>query len=225
MPLERLPQIHGVCMSHGLSLSQTSLELKVSKSKLYSLLKQVGVVTTDRGNRKLVSNEDVEKMRSVLEIEGHYQSLFSNSSNQSNASREPTASQENPHVGALIAEKDKTILRLERQLDEANKKNDRFIESMVGLQQQMSHLNQRLLLSESTESSNTDYKEVIAEKRDIAEDGVLVEELPPEVISKPSRNYLSSTVWLVLLGIAVVSAYELGGGSASELLRGWLASN
>ena len=212
-------------MSHALSLSQTALELKVSKSKLYSLLKQVDVVTTDRGNRKLVSNEDIERMRSVLESEGHQQSLFSSSRSQSSNSSKPTGSQENQHVEALIAEKDKTILRLERQLDEANKKNDRFVESMVGLQQQMSHLNQRLLLSESTESSSPEYKEVIAEKKDVPEDGVLVDELPPEVLVKPSRNYLSSTIWLVLLGIAVVSAYELGGGSASELLRGWLATN
>lgn len=212
-------------MSHPLSLSQTALDLQVSKSKLYSLMKQVGVIPTNRGNKKLVSIDDVEKMRLALQEEGHQKSPFKNSCSQSKTSSDYVLSQENSHVEALIVEKDKTIQRLERQLDEANNKNDRFFESMVGLQQQMSYLNQKLLLSESTEPPSADYKEVIVEKQETPEEGVLVEELPPEVISKPSRNYISTTVWLILLSVAVVSAFEFGGGSASELLRGWLASN
>jgi hypothetical protein len=212
-------------MSHPLSLSQTALDLQVSKSKLYSLIKQVGVIPANHGNKKLVSSDDIERMRLVLQEEGHQQSLFKNSRSQSKINSESVSPQENPHVVALIAEKDKTIHRLEKQLDAANSKNDRFVESIVGLQQQMNQLNQKLLLSESTESPSPEYKEVIVEERNTPEEGVLVEDLPPEVISKPSRNYVSTTVWLILLGVAVISAFEFGGGSASELLRGWLAAN
>ena len=168
-------------MSHPLSLSQTALDLQVSKSKLYSLIKQVGVIPANRGNKKLVSVDDIERMRLVLQEEGHQQSLFNNSRSQSKTSSDSVPSQENPHVVALIAEKDKTIHRLEKQLDEANNKNDRFVESIVGLQQQMNQLNQKLLLSESTEPPSANYKEVIVEKKDTPEEGVLVEELPPEV--------------------------------------------
>jgi hypothetical protein len=212
-------------MPSALSLSRTATELKVSKSKLYSLLKQTGIVPTDRGNRKLVSADDIEKMRSVLESEGHQESLFSTSRSQSKVDDDQPREQSNPHVEALLKEKDRTIERLEKLLADSNLQNNRFMESIVGLQKQMSNLNQRLLLNETQESATASYKEVQVERGSNTEEGVLVDDIPPEIITRPSRNFLSPVVWVALLVIAVVTAYEFGGGSASELLRGWLASN
>lgn len=212
-------------MSHSLSLSQTALKLQVSKSKLYSLIRELGVVPKNRGNKKLVDANDIEKMRVLLESEGHQQSLFSNSRNQSKSADDVSSDQKNTHVEALIREKDKSIERLEKQLSEANLQNNRFMESIVGLQKQMSNLNQRLLLNEPSESVKPNIMEVQVERSSESEDGVLVNEVPPETFVKNSRNFLSPLIWLVLLGVAVISAYELGGGSLGEIFRNSLASN
>ena len=99
-----------------------------------------------------------------------------------------SSDQKNTHVEALIREKDKSIERLEKQLSEANLQNNRFMESIVGLQKQMSNLNQRLLLNEPSESMKPNIMEVQVERSSESEDGVLVNEVPPETSSLILRN-------------------------------------
>ena len=69
---EGLSREDRIRMRNSLSITQTAEDLKVSKVKLYSMMNKHGVIPANHGNRKLISAEDIERLRVILQEEGHY---------------------------------------------------------------------------------------------------------------------------------------------------------
>jgi hypothetical protein len=220
------------------SITNTAVSLNISKVKLYSMMRKHGIEATPSGNRKLIMDDQYEQLCELLKLEGRQPNLFNDTvgTDQSNSTSHQNLDSNNQYLKELLAEKSQQIERitsekndqvkwLTDQLESEKLERQNLQNGLMSLQGAMLKLDQRIALLQP--SKNSDVDEIKNVKTDVPdfEEVVIEKDVPLEVTAKSSRNYISTTVWLVLLGVAVISAFELGGGSASELLRGWLVSN
>lgn len=217
-----------------LSITKTAEFLKIPKPRLYKLLEEEGINTIQHGVRKLINRDDIERLSSLIESErkkkAEEQLLFSSESLQgSNSNRASKSSVDSSVddvlVQKLLSEKDRQIQRLESQLDSEKTERHNLQQGLLNLQAVMMKLDQRIsLLQEPEVKQESESIKPESGFKDI-EEAELVGKIQPEAVSPSSRSFLSPVIWLVLLMIAVVTAFEFGGGNAADLLRNLLASS
>lgn len=212
------------------SISSTAKDLSVSKIKLYKMIKQAGVEPVPFGNRKVIKEADFKKLRQILLDEGRQPELFnteketvhSHSKNSTNQSQPFTADQSNTYLADLLAEKDKQIERLEKQLDAEKAEKQGLQNGLIQLNGAMLQLDKRISMLQQPEQP--EHQEVVkAEDFKQAEEAVVVE---PEVVPMaPKKSGLAAPfIWAAAAALLTISAVELGGLSVGNLVRDLLAS-
>lgn len=213
------------------SISSTAKDLSVSKIKLYKMIKQAGVEPVPFGNRKIIKEADFKKLRQLLIDEGRQPELFdtdketvhSDSKNSANQSQPFTADQSNTYLADLLAEKDKQIERLEKQLDAEKAEKQGLQNGLIQLNGAMLQLDKRISMLQPVEQPERQEVVVKAEDFKQAEEAVVVE---PEVVPMaPKKSGLAAPfIWAAAAALLTISAVELGGLSVGNLVRDLLAA-
>ena len=221
------------------SITNTAASLGISKVKMYSMMRKHGIEATPSGNRKLITDDQYDHLCELLRLEGRdpVPSTDSGSISQSVTSSDTVQSATSDHyLKELLAGKNQEIERISREKDDQVKWLTNQLESeklerqnlqsgLINLQGAMLKLDQRISLLQPPEKADSVNINDVEPNKGNFEDMAIDKNFPHELGEKKRGNYASTTVWLVLFGVAIISAYELGGGSASELLRDWLTLN
>ena len=229
MRMMRIPKINmEFMMPH--SISSTAKDLSVSKIKLYKMIKQAGAEPVPFGNRKIIKDADFKKLRQILIDEGRQPELFntdketvsSNSKNSADHSQPFAADQSNTYLADLLAEKDKQIERLEKQLDIEKAEKQGLQNGLIQLNGAMLQLDKRISMLQPPEQP--EHQEVVV-KADFkeAEEAVVVE--PETAPLTPKKSGLATPlIWAAAAALLTISAVELGGLSVGNLVRDLLAA-
>jgi hypothetical protein len=220
------------------SITNTAISLNISKVKLYTMLRKHEIEPTPSGNRKLLMDDQIERLCELLKLEGRQPNLFNETvhTDQLNSISHQNSDKSDQYLKELLAEKTHQIERitsekndqvkwLTDQLESEKLERQNLQNGLMNLQGAMLKLDQRIALLQPVENSDLDEVQNVKAGVQDFEDAVIEKDVPVEVMTNSSRNYLSTIIWITLLGVAVISAYELGGGSLGEILRNSLALN
>lgn len=129
-----------------MSISKTAEHLSISKPTLYRLMKDHDIETHPHGVRKMISDEDISKLESLVSSKSQQQSFLNGTDGQS-SSRSKVSTVNGPHyLQELLADKDAQIQHLKDQLAKAQDTKDELYQGLMGIQQQMGSM--RLMLEQ-----------------------------------------------------------------------------
>ena len=237
-------------MDHSLNSARQSL--RVGKIRLYNYLDELGIEPTLNGNSKLITDKQLEEIRTAIQAEALSQQ--NPEDNLQNRIKIPktvpedtqdslkTASQNNLNNGTIYSNLRDEITHLrklleseqqERQekdkrhdevLKEFNQSTERFQAMLIQLQTKNNELSQKLLEAPKGKEEVTVSREAFKDtEREVVATSETIQPVPEQPVQAQNR-FFTTVIWAAAAVLLTISIVELGGFSISSLVRDLLAS-
>ena len=125
-----------------LSITQTSSLLQISKFRLLKLLEQEKIVAQKSGNKKILSEEQVQHLRNVVESVKEQTDLFSSKVEEQNL-KSSTTIDLSVHQ-SIVKELKEQIVYLQNQLDGEKKERSELSKGILAVQAQVFQVQKQL---------------------------------------------------------------------------------
>jgi len=125
-----------------LSITKTSTLLHISKFRLLKLLEQENIVPERSGNKKLLSENQIHQLRSVIEKSRNQEDLFSSSFNE-NIGKSSTTIDLSVHQ-EIVKELKEQIVFLQQQLEGEKKERSELSKGILAVQAQVFKVQQSI---------------------------------------------------------------------------------
>ena len=125
-----------------LSITKTSTLLHISKFRLLKLLEQENIVPERSGNKKLLSENQIHQLRSVIEKSLNQEDLFSSSFNE-NVAKSSTTIDLSVHQ-EIVKELKEQIVFLQQQLEGEKKERSELSKGILAVQAQVFKVQQSI---------------------------------------------------------------------------------
>ena len=237
-------------MDHSLNSARQSL--RVGKIRLYNYLDELGIEPTLNGNSKLITDKQLEEIRTAIQAEAlSQQNPEDNLQNrikrpktvpEDTQDRLKTASQNNLNNGTIYSNLRDEITHLrklleseqqERQekdkrhdevLKEFNQSTERFQAMLMQLQTKNNELSQKLLEAPKGKEEVTVSREAFKDtEREVVATSETIQPVPEQPV-QPQRRFFTPAIWAAAAVVLTISIVEFGGFSISSVLRDLLAS-
>ena len=134
-----------------LSITKTSTLLHISKFRLLKLLEQENIVPERSGNKKLLSENQIHQLRSVIEKSRNQEDLFSNSFNE-NIGKSSTTIDLSVHQ-EIVKELKEQIVFLQQQLEGEKKERSELSKGILAVQAQVFKVQQSIEMKTAKKDS------------------------------------------------------------------------
>ena len=237
-------------MDHSLNSARQSL--RVGKIRLYNYLDELGIEPTLNGNSKLITDKQLEEIRTAIQAEAlSQQNPEDNLQNRIKRQktvpediqdRLKTASQNNLNNGTIYSNLRDEIAHLrklleseqqERQekdkrhdevLKEFNQSTERFQAMLMQLQTKNNELSQKLLEAPKGKEEVTVSREAFKDtEREVVATSETIQPVPEQPVQAQNR-FFTTVIWAAAAVVLTISVVELGGFSISSVVRDLLAS-
>ena len=237
-------------MDHSLNSARQSL--RVGKIRLYNYLDELGIEPTLNGNSKLITDKQLEEIRTAIQAEALSQqnpedNLQNRIKRQKTVPEDiqdnpKTASQNNLNNGTIYSNLRDEIAHLrklleseqqERQekdkrhdevLKEFNQSTERFQAMLMQLQTKNNELSQKLLEAPKGKEEVTVSREAFKDtEREVVATSETIQPVPEQPV-QPQRRFFTPAIWAAAAVVLTISIVEFGGFSISSVLRDLLAS-
>ena len=237
-------------MDHSLNSARQSL--RVGKIRLYNYLDELGIEPTLNGNSKLITDKQLEEIRTAIQAEALSQqnpedNLQNRIKRQKTVPEDiqdslKTASQNNLNNGTIYSNLRDEITHLrklleseqqERQekdkrhdevLKEFNQSTERFQAMLMQLQTKNNELSQKLLEAPKGKEEVTVSREAFKDTERKAVDASETIQPVPEQPVQAQNRFFRTAIWAAAAVVLTISIVELGGFSISSVVRDLLAS-
>ena len=119
-----------------LSITNTSKLLHISKFKLLKILQQENIVPTKAGNKKLLSEEQIQTLKNLLNRTKEQSNLFDNF-NDDESKNSSTFDKQDLMYQKVIDEKEKQIQYLQQQLEQEKRDRREIEQGIMSIQASM----------------------------------------------------------------------------------------
>ena len=119
-----------------LSITNTSKLLHISKFKLLKILQQENIVPTKAGNKKLLSEEQIQTLKNLLNRTKEQSNLFENF-NDDESKNPSTFDKQDLMYQKVIDEKEKQIQYLQQQLEQEKRDRREIEQGIMSVQASM----------------------------------------------------------------------------------------
>ena len=237
-------------MDHSLNSARQSL--RVGKIRLYNYLDELGIEPTLNGNSKLITDKQLEEIRTAIQAEALSQqnpedNLQNRIKRQKTVPEDiqdnpKTASQNNLNNGTIYSNLRDEITHLrklleseqqERQekdkrhdevLKEFNQSTERFQAMLMQLQTKNNELSQKLLEAPKGKEEVTVSREAFKDtEREVVATSETIQPVPEQPVQAQNR-FFTTVIWAAAAVLLTISIVELGGFSISSVVRDLLAS-
>ena len=237
-------------MNHSLNSARQSL--RVGKIRLYNYLDELGIEPTLNGNSKLITDKQLEEIRTAIQAEAlSQQNPEDNLQNRIKSQKTvpediqdnpKTASQNNLNNGTIYSNLRDEITHLrklleseqqERQekdkrhdevLKEFNQSTERFQAMLMQLQTKNNELSQKLLEDPKGKEEVTVSREAFKDtEREVVATSETIQPVPEQPVQAQNR-FFRTAIWAAAAVVLTISIVELGGFSISSVVRDLLAS-
>ena len=237
-------------MDHSLNSARQSL--RVGKIRLYNYLDELGIEPTLNGNSKLITDKQLEEIRTAIQAEAlSQQNPEDNLQNRIKRQKtvpediqdnQKTASQNNLNNGTIYSNLRDEITHLrklleseqqERQekdkrhdevLKEFNQSTERFQAMLMQLQTKNNELSQKLLEAPKGKEEVTVAREAFKDtEREVVATSETIQPVPEQPVQAQNR-FFRTAIWAAAAVVLAISIVELGGFSISSVVRDLLAS-
>lgn len=237
-------------MDHSLNSARQSL--RVGKIRLYNYLDELGIEPTLNGNSKLITDKQLEEIRTAIQAEAlSQQNPEDNLQNRIKRQktvpediqdRLKTASQNNLNNGTIYSNLRDEIAHLrklleseqqERQekdkrhdevLKEFNQSTERFQAMLMQLQTKNNELSQKLLEAPKGKEEVTVSREAFKDtEREVVATSETIQPVPEQPVQAQNR-FFTTVIWAAAAVVLAISIVEFGGFSIGNLVRDYLAS-
>ena len=237
-------------MDHSLNSARQSL--RVGKIRLYNYLDELGIEPTLNGNSKLITDKQLEEIRTAIQAEAlSQQNPEDNLQNRIKRQKtvpediqdnQKTASQNNLNNGTIYSNLRDEITHLrklleseqqERQekdkrhdevLKEFNQSTERFQAMLMQLQTKNNELSQKLLEAPKGKEEVTVSRDAFKDtEREAVDTSETIQPVPEQPVQAQNR-FLRTAIWAAAAVVLAISVVELGGFSISSVVRDLLAS-
>ena len=237
-------------MDHSLNSARQSL--RVGKIRLYNYLDELGIEPTLNGNSKLITDKQLEEIRTAIQAEALSQqnpedNLQNRIKRQKTVPEDiqdnpKTASQNNLNNGTIYSNLRDEIAHLrklleseqqERQekdkrhdevLKEFNQSTERFQAMLMQLQTKNNELSQKLLEAPKGKEEVTVSREAFKDtEREVVATSETIQPVPEQPVQAQNR-FFTTVIWAAAAVLLTISIVELGGFSISSVVRDLLAS-
>jgi len=134
-----------------LSITKTSAHLRISKFRLLRLLQQENIVPKKQGNKKLLSEEQIQHLRNVIESQRQQEDLFSETINESFV--QPSSTVALSVHQEIVKELKEQISYLQQQLEGEKRERAELSKGILAVQSQMFKVQQALEVGSNKKSS------------------------------------------------------------------------
>jgi len=134
-----------------LSITKTSAHLCISKFRLLRLLQQENIVPQKQGNKKLLSEEQIQHLRNVIESQRQQEDLFSETINESFV--QPSSTVALSVHQEIVKELKEQISYLQQQLEGEKRERAELSKGILAVQSQMFKVQQALEVGSNKKSS------------------------------------------------------------------------
>ena len=236
-------------MDHSLNSARQSL--RVGKIRLYNYLNELGIEPTLNGNSKLITDKQLEEIRTAIQAEALSQqnpedNLQNRIKRQKTVPEDiqdnpKTASQNNLNNGTIYSNLRDEITHLrklleseqqERQekdkrhdevLKEFNQSTERFQAMLMQLQTKNNELSQKLLEAPKGKEEVTVSREAFKDtEREVVATSETIQPVPEQPVQAKNR-FFTTVIWAAAAVLLTISIVKLGGFSISSLVRDLLA--
>jgi hypothetical protein len=135
-----------------LSITKTSSLLHISKFRLLKLLEQENITTTKSGNKKLISDEQIEQLKQV--IDSQRQADFFTSTSSSESIKQVSTKIDLDFHKEVVKELKEQIVYLQQQLEDEKKERSELSKGILAVQSQMFKVQQALEVRSSTKKES-----------------------------------------------------------------------
>ena len=237
-------------MDHSLNSARQSL--RVGKIRLYNYLDELGIEPTLNGNSKLITDKQLEEIRTAIQAEALSQqnpedNLQNRIKRQKTVPEDiqdnpKTASQNNLNNGTIYSNLRDEIAHLrklleseqqERQekdkrhdevLKEFNQSTERFQAMLMQLQTKNNELSQKLLEAPKGKEEVTVSRDAFKDtEREVVATSETLQPVPEQQLQSQNR-FFRTAMWAAAAVVLTISIVELGGFSISSVVRDLLAS-
>ena len=237
-------------MDHSLNSARQSL--RVGKIRLYNYLDELGIEPTLNGNSKLITDKQLEEIRTAIQAEALSQqnpedNLQNRIKRQKTVPEDiqdspKTASQNNLNNGTIYSNLRDEITHLrklleseqqERQekdkrhdevLKEFNQSTERFQAMLMQLQTKNNELSQKLLEAPKGKEEVTVSRDAFKDtEREAVDASETIQPVPEQPVQAQNR-FFRTAMWAAAAVVLTISIVELGGFSISSVVRDLLAS-
>lgn len=118
-----------------LSITNTAKHLHISKFRLLKLLEVHCIVPTPKGNKKLLSEQQISQLRTILDESKEQTELFA--STESNSPSSSRVDKENSMYQQLLSSKDSEINFLKDQLEQEKQDRRNIEQGILSIQASM----------------------------------------------------------------------------------------
>ena len=236
-------------MDHSLNSARQSL--RVGKIRLYNYLDELGIEPTLNGNSKLITDEQLEEIRTAIQAEALSQqnpedNLQNRIKRQKTVPEDiqdnpKTAAQNNLNNGTIYSNLRDEITHLrklleseqqERQekdkrhdevLKEFNQSTERFQAMLMQLQTKNNELSQKLLEAPKGKEEVTVSRDAFKDtEREVVDNSQNVLPVTEQPV-QPQSRFFTPAIWAAAAVVLTISVVEFGGFSISSLVRDLLA--
>jgi len=134
-----------------LSITKTSAHLRISKFRLLRLLQQENIVPQKQGNKKLLSEEQIQHLRNVIESQRQQEDLFAETINE--PSVQPSSTVFLSVHQEIVKELKEQISYLQQQLEGEKRERAELSKGILAVQSQMFKVQQALEVGSNKKSS------------------------------------------------------------------------
>ena len=135
-----------------LSITKTSAHLRISKFRLLRLLQQENIVPKKQGNKKLLSEEQIQHLRNVIESQRQQEDLFAETINE--PSVQPSSTVPLSVHQEIVKELKEQISYLQQQLEGEKRERAELSKGILAVQSQMFKVQQALEVGSSSRKSS-----------------------------------------------------------------------
>ena len=135
-----------------LSITKTSSLLHISKFRLLKLLEQENITTIKSGNKKLISDEQIEQLKQV--IDSQRQADFFTSTSSSESIKQGSTKIDLDFHKEVVKELKEQIVYLQQQLEDEKKERSELSKGILAVQSQMFKVQQALEVRSSTKKES-----------------------------------------------------------------------
>ena len=236
-------------MDHSLNSARQSL--RVGKIRLYNYLDELGIKPTLNGNSKLITDKQLEEIRTAIQAEALSQqnpedNLQNRIKRQKTVPEDiqdnpKTASQNNLNNGTIYSNLRDEITHLRKLLEseqqerqekdkrhdevlrEFNQSTERFQAMLMQLQTKNNELSQKLLEAPKGKEEVTVSREAFKDtEREVVATSETIQPVPEQPVQAQSR-FFTPAIWAAAAVVLTISVVEFGGLSISSLVRDLLA--
>ena len=133
------------------SITKTSAHLRISKFRLLRLLQQENIVPQKQGNKKLLSEEQIQHLRNVIESQRQQEDLFAETINE--PSVQPSSTVPLSVHQEIVKELKEQISYLQQQLEGEKRERAELSKGILAVQSQMFKVQQALEVGSNKKSS------------------------------------------------------------------------